>query len=85
MPGEILKQQLAFSTWHSAIRRLSVAERSKGQVLNAWRQVQISCRVFICEHNLRGHEHSHPHRSGVRPRFQISCLILVNCLTFPES
>ena len=51
MPGEILKQQLAFSTWHSAIRRLSVAERSKGQVLNAWRQVQISCRVFICEHN----------------------------------
>jgi len=31
------------STWHLAIRRLSVAGRSEGQVLNPWRQAQIFC------------------------------------------
>src|SRR5208282_2551180 len=31
------------SPWHLDIRRLSVAERSKSQVLNPWRQEQILC------------------------------------------
>ncbi len=84
MPGEILPddvlQHLALG--HSEVVGGREIQEPSAEPVAPRADLMLSVHLRTL---LRGSEHSGPHRSGIRPRFQISYHILVNCLTFPES